>query len=92
MWCRAVLMLTFLPTCWLLMQVVHECGHVIAGWMLGGTVQKVVLHPFAISRTDVSGDSMPLWTCWAGPMLGVLLPGFASWVWNRWKLTGWRLV
>src|SRR5262249_55540640 len=40
----------------------------------GGTVTKVVLHPLAISRTDVSPNPQPLLVVAAGPMLGVLIP------------------
>ncbi|MCG8449773.1 MAG: M50 family metallopeptidase [Pirellulales bacterium] len=53
---------------------VHELGHVLAGWLTGGTVTKVVLHPLAISRTDVSPNPNPIIVVWAGPLLGVLLP------------------
>ncbi len=65
---------SFLPLCWLLMMAVHELGHVAAGLVTGGTVTKVVLHPLAISRTDVSPNPSPLFVVWAGPALGVLLP------------------
>jgi hypothetical protein len=65
---------TFLPLCWLLMQAVHELGHVAAGIATSGTVAKVVLHPLAISRTDTSGSLHPLLVVWAGPMAGVLIP------------------
>jgi hypothetical protein len=49
-----VLVISFLLVCWLAMMTVHEFGHVLAAWGTGGTVTRVVLHPFAISRTDVS--------------------------------------
>ncbi len=71
---QCVLIGSFLPLCWLGMMGVHESGHVIAGWLTGGTVTKVVLHPFAISRTDVVPNSMPLVVVWAGPVVGVALP------------------
>jgi hypothetical protein len=56
------------------MQAVHELGHVVAAWLTGGTVQRVVLHPFTISRTDVSPNPHPLVVVWAGPLVGVSLP------------------
>jgi hypothetical protein len=56
------------------MQAVHELGHVLAAWLSGGTVQRVVLHPFTISRTDVSPNPHPLIVAWAGPLVGVFLP------------------
>ena len=65
---------TFLPLCWLAMQVVHELGHVSSAIATGGTVQRVVLHPLTISRTDVSPNPRPLTVAWGGPVLGVVLP------------------
>lgn len=59
---------------WFAMQAVHELGHVAAAWLTGGTVQRVVLHPFTISRTDVSPNPHPLLVAWAGPLVGVGLP------------------
>jgi hypothetical protein len=59
---------------WFAMQAVHELGHVIAAWLTGGTVQRVVLHPLDISRTDVSPNPRPLAVAWAGPVVGSILP------------------
>jgi len=59
---------------WLLMQVVHEAGHVSAGWWVGDRVEKVVLHPLAISRTDLTPGNNVLLTTAAGPVLGALIP------------------
>jgi hypothetical protein len=73
--------LLFVSACllaWLLMQVVHEFGHMAAAWATGGSVERVVLHPLAISRTDVEPNPHPLVVAWAGPVLGVLIP-FAVW-------------
>jgi len=71
---QCLLLATFLPLCWLAMMAVHELGHVLAAYATGATVTKVVLHPLAISRTDVSPNPHPLAVVWAGPMVGVLLP------------------
>lgn len=71
---QLVLIATFLPLCWLGMMAVHELGHVLAAWGSGGTVTKVVLHPLAISRTDVRPNPNPLIVVWCGPLVGVLLP------------------
>ena len=60
------------------MQAVHELGHVLAAWLTGGTVQRVVLHPFTISRTDVSPNPRPLVVVWAGPIVGIGLPVVAA--------------
>lgn len=71
---QVLLIATFLPLCWLAMQAVHEFGHVLGAWLSGGQVSQVVLHPLAISRTDVSPNPHPLLVVWAGPLVGVLLP------------------
>ena len=53
---------------------VHECGHVLGAWVTEGTVTRVVVHPLAISRTDVSPNPHPRIVVWAGPVCGVLIP------------------
>ncbi len=69
------ILVTALPLlCWLAMQIVHEAGHVLAAWATGGTVTAVVLHPLAISRTDVSPNPSPLIVVWGGPLAGVIVP------------------
>ncbi len=60
------------------MQAIHELGPVLAARLTGGTVQRVVLHPFTISRTDVSPNPHPLIVAWAGPLVGVGLPIVAA--------------
>ena len=71
---QIVLIGTFLPLCWLLMQAVHELGHVVCCLATGGAIAKVVLSPLAFSRTDSSGSAWPLLVVWAGPVVGVVLP------------------
>jgi hypothetical protein len=56
------------------MMAVHELGHVLGAVATGGRVERVVLHPLTISRTDVSPNPCPLLVVWAGPVVGVLLP------------------
>jgi hypothetical protein len=65
---------SLLPLCWLWMQVVHELGHITAALATGGDISRVVLHPLAISRTDVAVNPRPLLVVWAGPLFGALLP------------------
>lgn len=65
---------TFLPLCWLGMMAVHELGHVLGAAATGGAVERVVLHPLTISRTDVSPNPSPMVVVWAGPIVGVFLP------------------
>jgi hypothetical protein len=71
---QLLLITTFVPLCWLMMQAVHELGHVAAALTTGGTVTKIFLNPITISRTDTSGSSHPLLVVWAGPAFGVALP------------------
>ncbi len=65
------------------MQIVHEAGHVLAAWLTRGTVTAVVLHPLAISRTDVSPNPQPLVVVWGGPIIGCALPMFAWWLTSK---------
>ena len=73
---RALLTLATVPLCWVAMTAVHELGHCVGLWATGGAVERVVLHPLAISRTDAAANPRPLPTVWAGPVLGVALPLF----------------
>jgi Peptidase M50B-like len=59
---------------WLGMQAVHECGHVLGAWLTGGRVERVVLNPLTISRTDLDVNPSPLLVVWAGPTFGVVAP------------------
>ena len=63
---------------------IHELGHVVAANLTGGTVTNIIVHPLAISRTDVSPNLNPLAVVWSGPVLGVLLP-LLFWV-AAWRL------
>jgi len=80
---QCLLIATFLPLCWLGMQVVHEVGHVVAAWATGGTVRRVVLHPLTISRTDVHPNPHPIIERAAGAVIGALLPTLA-WTLHHW--------
>jgi hypothetical protein len=63
---------------WLGMQAVHESGHVLAALSSGGRVERVVLSPLTISRTDLADNPHPLLVVWAGPVFGALAP-LAAW-------------
>lgn len=80
---RAVLILGVVVGSWLGMQAVHELGHVAAAWATGGRVERVVLHPLTISRTDLGHNPQPLIVAWSGPVVGAVLPLFA-WVVATW--------
>jgi hypothetical protein len=59
---------------WLGMMVVHEAGHVAHLRLSGGTVEKVVLHPLAISRTQPGENPHPHFVAWGGVIWGSLIP------------------
>jgi hypothetical protein len=80
---QVILIAASLALVWLGLQIVHELGHVLGAWTTGGEVKRVILHPLAISLTDVSPNPHPLAERWAGPAVGVLLPlGFLAMVWR----------
>jgi hypothetical protein len=76
---QGVLIASTLLGSWLGMQAVHEAGHVLAAWLSGGHVARVVLYPLTISRTDVDDNRAPLFVVWAGPVFGVAAP-LALWL------------
>jgi hypothetical protein len=75
---QITLIASFFGVCWLLMQVVHELGHIAFTVLPGGEVERIVLHPLTFSRTDVSANPCPLLQIWGGPVVGVVLP-IACW-------------
>lgn len=85
----AVLLFSTLALSWLLMQAVHELGHVGAAHLTGGHVEQVILHPLAFSRTDVSPNPHPLLVTWSGPLLGSALPLIAFAIARAVRLPGW---
>ena len=74
----AIILFT-LAASWFGMQAIHELGHVLAAWLTGGRVERVVLNPLTISRTDLAANPHPLIVAWSGPTLGALAP-FLLWV------------
>ena len=92
-WIRRLLIaLAVIYLSWLGMQAIHEFGHVLAAWATGGNVVRVMLHPVAISRTDVSPNPRPLVVAWGGPLFGVLGPMalLACSRWSRGPHSGWQ--
>src|SRR5437879_4571880 len=88
---QAVLILTTLANAWLLMQVIHELGHVVGGLLTGAVIKRVVLHPMEISRTDFGANPSPLMAYWSGPLLGASLP-LMAWllaIWQRQAYAYW---
>jgi Peptidase M50B-like len=71
---QLILIVSTLLGSWIGMQAVHEAGHVLAARLTGGRVERVVVHPLTISRTDLSENPSPLVVAWAGPLFGVATP------------------
>lgn len=65
---------------WLGMQLIHELGHVCGAVLTGGSVTRVILHPFTISRTDVDPNPAPGTVAWCGPLAGSVLPLLGHWI------------
>lgn len=65
---------TFVTLSWLGFMIVHEFGHVVAGWATGADVSRVVLHPLQISWTSFTTNPNPLLVAWGGPALGCVFP------------------
>ncbi len=85
---KAVLLIASLLNYWLLMMPLHELGHVLHAIASGGHVTRVVLHPLAFSRTDVSPNPAPLAVVWGGPLWGTVLPLGIWLVWKSTRLPG----
>jgi hypothetical protein len=83
---RGLLIVSTILSSWLGMQAVHEFGHVLGAWLTDGRVSQVILHPLAISRTDLAHNPSPLVVVWAGPIVGVTLPLM---VWGMAALLHW---
>jgi len=86
---RTLFFFSLLLAAWLWMQIVHELGHVLGALATGGVVERVVLHPLTVSRTDAQGSRQPLVVIWAGPIVACLLPLLGWWIAAavRWSAT-----
>ncbi len=71
---QVVFIVSLLALSWFAMMAVHEFGHVIGALTSGGVVERVVLYPLTISRTDVSPNPNPSIVVWLGPILGCVIP------------------
>ena len=73
---QAILVVSTLLGSWLGMQAAHEAGHVLGALLTGGEIATVVLHPLAISYTELIDNPHLLVVVWA-----VLNedPGIARW-------------
>ena len=88
---RGVSFLVINVLVWLLMQMVHESGHVLVAWATGGTIEKLDLHPLHISTTYVWPNPRPLIVTWAGPIAGTVLP-LVAWSIVRNVKPGWAAL
>jgi len=68
------LLIAFGAICWYAFMAVHESGHVLAAWVSGGSVERVVLHPLKFSRTDLGANPHPVFVAPAGAVWGCVLP------------------
>jgi len=59
---------------WSVMVVVHESGHIVCGWVSGGTLQQADVAPWSLPYSSFAPDPHPLITLWGGPVLGAILP------------------
>lgn len=59
---------------WCVMVLTHESGHLIGGWLGGGTLRHADLRPWALPHSRFDPDPNALLTLWAGPVLGVVFP------------------
>jgi len=71
---QAMLIGSTLAFSWLMMQAVHELGHVVHLWATGGTVEYVLLHPLAISYTHPGANPHPLIVASGGAIWGCAIP------------------
>ena len=71
---QVALITSALATSWLGMQIVHGGGHMLGARITGGSVVRVELKPWSLSRTDVSPNPDPLFERWAGPVVGTVAP------------------
>ncbi len=86
---QTVLIFSTLAISWLGMMVVHEFGHVLFGWLGGGSVARVVLSPLEFSRTEMQKNPRPLFEAWGGALVGSILPLMIAGVWRRFRWPAW---
>ncbi|HOB76642.1 MAG TPA: hypothetical protein PKG54_19200 [Phycisphaerae bacterium] len=89
---QVLLIISTILFSWFAMQVVHELGHVVGAWCSGGTVARVILHPWAFSRTDLSDNPHPLLVAWFGPVVGIVLPLILFAAARALRLPGWYIL
>lgn len=64
-------------------------GHVICGWMIGGTFRYIDVYPFHFSTTILQPNPNPVLVTWSGLLLGWALPLLTIPLWRmRWAAIG----
>lgn len=71
---QSLLILSTVGFSWLSMMALHECGHVLHGWLSGAKPAGVYLPLIGFSRTEFAANPHPLFVVWGGPLWGCLLP------------------
>lgn len=71
---QSLLIISAVGLSWLLMMALHECGHVLHGWLSGAELANVYVPPIGFSRTEFAVNPYPLFVVWGGPLWGCLLP------------------
>ena len=72
---------------WTVITLVHECGHLVGGWLSGATLVSCDLAPWRLPYSLHAPDPQPLVTLWCGPLIGSLAPFAAAaalrrrWAW-----------
>jgi hypothetical protein len=59
---------------WLVMTLLHELGHIIVGCSAGGDLRDFELRPWCLPHSFFASNPAPLFTLWAGPVLGCFVP------------------
>lgn len=66
--------------------VLHELGHAIAYWTTGGTIERIVIHPFSWSYViPGSVTNYPNFTTWGGVVFGTIMALLLVAVVWRWR-------
>jgi hypothetical protein len=71
---RQLAILLFLYPAWLLLQTVHEMGHVLHAWLSGAAVVYVDVPLLGFSRTEVANNTHPQFIAWGGAIWGSIVP------------------
>ena len=71
---RTLRFVLLLMAAWCVMAFTHETGHIVGGWLCGGTLKEAELLPWRLPYSIFNPDPRPLITLWSGPLLGVMIP------------------